>query len=121
VSYRLIGRADDRIKRVLAESARAFGIAASERYYRLMLATFAVLGDDPRRPGSIDLPTVPGVRIYPLRAARDFVAPAYRVKNPRHLVIYRVAPDGVVEIVGVAHDRMELARAARRMQGDAEH
>jgi hypothetical protein len=31
------------------------------------------------------------------------------------LVVYRVGTDGVVEILGLAHDRMLLDRAARRM------
>jgi toxin ParE1/3/4 len=44
----------------------------------------------------------------------------HRVGEPRHLVIYRVAPDGVVEILSVVHDRMLLARAARRAQREAD-
>jgi hypothetical protein len=30
-------------------------------------------------------------------------------------LIYRVAADGVVEILGLVHDRMVLSRAARRI------
>ncbi|MBE7213252.1 MAG: hypothetical protein INR65_19740 [Gluconacetobacter diazotrophicus] len=41
--------------------------------------------------------------------------PALRVGAPRHLVIYREAADGVVEVLGLVHDRMVLSRAARFM------
>jgi toxin ParE1/3/4 len=37
-----------------------------------------------------------------------------RVGSPRHIIVYRVAEDGLVEILGVVHDRMVLSRAARR-------
>jgi len=48
------------------------------------------------------------------------VAREHRVGEPRHLVIYRVAPDGVVEILSLVHDHMRLARAARRAQLEAD-
>jgi hypothetical protein len=37
-----------------------------------------------------------------------------------HLIIYRVAPDGVLEILSLVHDHMLLARAARRAQREAD-
>jgi len=75
----------------LLRSAGVWGVSTAERDHRLMLAVFATLG----------------------------TAPDIRVGNPRHIVVYRVANDGVVEIVGMAHDRMLLARAARRMRREA--
>jgi hypothetical protein len=39
--------------------------------------------------------------------------------RPRHLIVYRVGTDGAAEILGFAHDRMHLTRAARRMRQDA--
>jgi toxin ParE1/3/4 len=43
----------------------------------------------------------------------------HRVENPRHAIVYRVAPDGTVEILGLVHERMALTQAARRMQREA--
>jgi toxin ParE1/3/4 len=48
------------------------------------------------------------------------VAREHRGGEPRHLVIYRVAPDGVVEILSLVHDDIRLARAARRAQLEAD-
>jgi toxin ParE1/3/4 len=45
---------------------------------------------------------------------RHLLARGDRVGEPRHLVVYRVAPDGVTEILSLVHDRMLLARAVRR-------
>jgi toxin ParE1/3/4 len=55
----------------------------------------------------------------PLRLGRRLVSLEQRVGRPRHLVVYRIGTDGVVEILGLAHDRMLLDRAAHRMQREA--
>ncbi|WP_203076854.1 hypothetical protein [Falsiroseomonas ponticola] len=65
--------------------------------------------------GSAEVPRLPGVLAYPTRLARRRVDPNSRVGRPRHLIIYRVAPDGIVVILGLVHDRMVLSRAAQRM------
>jgi toxin ParE1/3/4 len=120
VTYRLVGQAGGQVTRILTDSARKFGLPAAERYYRLMLAAFAALSDRPIQTASDDALLPPGVRVYPLSLARRLVPLEQRVGRPRHIVLYRVAPDGVVEVLGLAHDRMLLGRAARRMQREAD-
>jgi toxin ParE1/3/4 len=114
VPYRIVGRAEDRIEAVLLESARRWGIDAAARYNRLILAAMAAIGDSPAMSGSRGVPKVAGVRTLHLRSVRRLVPHEHRVGQPRHLVIYRVAPDGVVEILSLVHDRMLLVGAARR-------
>jgi len=114
VPYRLVGRAADRIDDILLESARRWGIDAAARYHRLVLAAITAVGECPTLPGSRDIPQIAGVRIDHLRSARRLVEREDRVAEPRHLVVYRLAPDGAVEILSLVHDRMLLARAARR-------
>jgi toxin ParE1/3/4 len=116
LTYRLLGGAEEDIDRILLRSAREWGFEAAARYDRLMRAVFSVVGASPALPGSRD---VAGARVYPLRLGRRLVSSELRVSQPRHLVVYRVATDGVVEILGLAHDRMLLDRAARRMQREA--
>ena len=117
--FRLVGHAEERIDAVLLESARQWGIDAAARYHQLMLAAFATLGDNPTGPGSHEVPRVAGVRTYHLRLARRLVVREQRVGRPRHLIVYRIAPDGVVEVLSIVHDRMLLPRAARRAQREA--
>lgn len=118
--YRLTAHADSRIDQILLESAREHGIAIAGRYSRLILAAMSALGDDPNIPGSRDVARLSGVRAMHLRHTRRFVPSEHRITSPRHLLVYRQAQDGVVEILGIAHDRMVLARAAREAQRAAD-
>ena len=96
---------------------------ASVRYNRLMMAIFAALDASPELRGSRPVPGAKDVRAYHLRLGRHLIESGQRVGRPRHFVVYRIGADGVVEIIGLAHDRMMLTDAALRMQqagaGDA--
>jgi toxin ParE1/3/4 len=116
MTCRLVGRAEDQIDALLLESARKWGIAAAGNYHRLMLTAFTALAASPMLLGSRRIDRIVGVRAYPLRLGRSLVEPDQRAGQPRHIVVYRLGPDGIVEILGLAHDRMLLGRAARRMQ-----
>ena len=74
----------------------------------------AALGDEPNMLGSVEVPRLPGIRAYPTRLSRLRVEPTRRVATP-----YRMASDGVVEILGLGHDRMVLSRAARKIVWNA--
>jgi toxin ParE1/3/4 len=119
MAWRFAGRAEDRIDQVVLESARHWGIEAAARYNRLIFAAMDVIGETSALPGSRPVSGLSGVLSYHLRSARNLVAPEHRVRAPRHLVLYRVAADGVVEILGLVHDRQQLSQAARRAQREA--
>ena len=118
--YRVVGRAGNRIEAALLESARRWGIDAATRYSRLIVAAMTAVDDAPALTGSREVPSVAGVRSLHLRSARRFVAREHRVGEPRHLIVYRVALDGVVEILGLVHDRMLLVEATRRARNAAD-
>ncbi|MCK8786772.1 type II toxin-antitoxin system RelE/ParE family toxin [Roseomonas sp. NAR14] len=113
MAYRLARTAEDQIDALLLDSARDHGLEAAGRYGRLILAVMAALGKEPCLIGSVEVPGLAGVRAYPTRLGRRWVELSHRVTNPRHLVVYRLAADGVVEVLGLVHDRMVLSRAAR--------
>jgi len=119
-NYRLVGPAERQIDRILLDSARQWGVHAAARYHRLILAAMDAVGEYPNRLGARDVPQVKGLRVFHLRLARRMVAPEYRVGQPRHLIVYQVGADGITEILGLAHDRMLLTRAARRMRRQAD-
>jgi len=60
---------------------------------------------------------LPGVRSFHIRYARS-EALEYKVKNPVHVLYYRVVRPGLIEIVGVLHERMEPSRHLRIVSGD---
>lgn len=116
MAYRLVGHAEDRIDQVVMASARQFGLDSAVRYNKLILAGLNAIGATPDLAGSKAVSRVPGLRTFPLRLAVRFVASEDRVGRPRHLIVYRVDPDGVVEVLSLIHDRMDLTRAARRAE-----
>jgi len=119
VPYRLVGRADDRVDALLLESARDWGIEGAARYNRLLLAALDAIAANPALPGSRPVSGMSDIRSYHLQSARHLVMKEHRIRQPRHLVLYRLAPDGFVDVLGVVHDRQLLVRAARRLQREA--
>jgi toxin ParE1/3/4 len=115
--YRLAGTAEAEIGEVLAWSEERFGEQGQVRYSALIVAAMADVADDPgqalvdwRRLSRVD------VGIYRIVHSRDRVPdPPGRVREPRHALVFRVAEDGLVDILGIIHDRMLLSRALRQI------
>ncbi|MDA8252588.1 MAG: type II toxin-antitoxin system RelE/ParE family toxin [Rhodospirillales bacterium] len=117
---RITRAAEGAIIAVLLESARTHGKEAADRYRLLILTAMQAIGENPGLAGSAGIPGLPGVRAFMMRSSRFRIEPARRVRSPRHVLVYRVAVDGVVEILALVHDRMLLSRAARRAVRDAD-
>ena len=115
MAYRLTRAAEDQIDAVLLDSARSHGLEAAGRYGQLILTVMAALGADPRMAGSVEVPRLAGVLAFPIRLLRRRAEPTRRVGNPRHLIVYRLGSDRIVEILGLVHDRMVLSRTARKI------
>lgn len=98
---------------ILARSREQFGAAARKRYVTLLERAIRDVSDDPDRAGCMRRDEIaPGVRTYHLMFSRERAArsAAQRVKRPRHLLLYRVQPDGQLELGRVLHDSMDLDR-----------
>jgi toxin ParE1/3/4 len=117
VKYRLAGTAEAEIDKILARSEREFGAQARERYANLIVAAMEDVADDPGQ-ALVDWKRLSRVEIgiYRIAHSRNRVPdPPGRVGEPRHSVVFRVARDGVVDIIGIIHDRMLRARALRKI------
>jgi toxin ParE1/3/4 len=107
--YRLSAAAQADVVDTLAWSQERFGEAARLRYQRLIVAALRDVAVQRDRPGSIARPELGAdVRSWHLRLSRTH-AGVPSVARPRHLLIYRVEPDGLV-VGRLLHDAMELAR-----------
>ncbi len=65
-----------------------------------------VAADPKKRPSVVEVGALrETLGLYHLKHARRHVTdPALRVGSPRHLIVFSVAEDGVVTILGVIHD-----------------
>ena len=114
--YRLPAPVEARIRALLDASAEAFGPAARDRYAALIVRAMQDVADDPGRPGATAEPDIdPTARFYHLRLSRDRVGhPPGRVRTPRHILVYEVAADGVVDILGLIPDMIPAGIALPR-------
>ena len=104
--------AEQDIAAVLDFSFEQFGERARLRYEALIAAALEDLRTEPLRPASQDRQTIHiGVRSYHLRHSRMRGANEYgEVRAPRHLFLYDVPQTGLVRILRLLHDSMELER-----------
>jgi len=117
VEYRVAGPAEVEIRKILDWSEERFGKGGRMRYAALVVTAMEAVAKDPeqvlviwKRLAQADF------GIYRLSHSRDHVSdPPGPVREPRHAIVFRVAPDGVVDIIGIIHDRMLLARALRKI------
>ena len=108
--YRLSGLAQADLERVLATSAERWGSDGRRRYANLLVTGIRQLATDPEGP--LTRPRVElgrSVRSFHLGHVRDMPGSAH-VGQPVHVLYYRVATDGVLEIARVLHERMEPSR-----------
>jgi toxin ParE1/3/4 len=88
-----------------------FGEEAALRYETLVLQAVQDLFTDPNRPGSKDRSDIltTGARSYHISLSRSRTS-APRVKQPRHLLVYRRRQDGVVEVSRILHEGQDIRR-----------
>lgn len=119
MAYRLSLSAEEDLAAIRAKGIREWGRIVADRYDLLLDTVIAEIVQNPLLPGSTAVPKAAGVFTYPIRLSRDHVPAPDRIGVPRHVIVYRVGIDNVVEILGIVHDRMLLARAARRAARNA--
>lgn len=115
--YRLSGPAEDQIVDILEWSEDEFGELTRKRYALLLTVAMADIAEQPRRPATQWLNCL-GHRIgvYHIEHSRTRIAdPRERIRTPRHLVVFRVAPDGLVDVLGFIHDSQLRRRALRHI------
>jgi toxin ParE1/3/4 len=107
---RLARQAEEDIVTILSWSLKRFGETAKRRYETLLTVALCALCDNFERYGSIARPELgEGIRTYHLRYSRyEAWGLEGVVGRPRHLIVYRLASDGELEVVRILHDRMEI-------------
>jgi toxin ParE1/3/4 len=97
------------ITNLLSWTEQRYGEPARTRYEHLLSTALRDLAADPLRIGTVARPELgKDVRSYHLRNSRK----SADVARPRHLFLYRMRRESVVEVGRVLHDAMELERHA---------
>jgi toxin ParE1/3/4 len=108
VQLRLSGAARDDIEDLLAWSEEHFGTGARQRYEALLACALRDVADEPHRPGVRARPEL-GRTVFSYHLSASRLRVAATVLRPRHLLIGRHAAPGVVDILRVLHDAMEIS------------
>jgi toxin ParE1/3/4 len=105
--YRLSGPARADLAHILTTSAELWGQEGRRRYTALLAAAMRQAANDPSGRTTRDRgELLAGLRSLHLRHVR-IENPSARVKRPVHILYYRPAELGWIEIIRVLHDRME--------------
>ena len=99
---RLTAAADRDLDDALWASIQSFGATQARLYEALILDALGDLGAGPSTPRS---------------RVRDDIAPGHRSlhvarrgRHGSHVLVYRVGRPGVIEVVRILHERMDIAR-----------
>lgn len=108
--FRLARPAQIDLANILAAGAERWGADGRQRYAAVLADAMRQVAAEPDGPLTTKRRDLrPGIRSFRVRFARRSAESA-KVKRPVHILYYRVAADGVVEIVRVLHERMEPSR-----------
>ena len=108
--FRLARPAQIDLANILATSAERWGADGRQRYAAVLAAALREVADQPEGPLTKKRPELrSGIRSFHVRYTRRSAEDA-TVRRPVHVLYYRLAQEGVIEIVRVLHERMEPSR-----------
>jgi toxin ParE1/3/4 len=105
---RLSGPAQADLDRILQHSFDACGEKARDRLEELLRAGLQLIADDPWRGRRRDDIRADFLTFHLSLARRTARKRGATVTHPRHLFVYHVLSDDVVEVLRVLHDAMDL-------------
>ena len=108
--FRLARPAQIDLANILATSAERWGAEGRQRYAAVLASAMRQVAAEPVGPLTRKRPDLrSGIRSFHVRYARH-AAEGATVRRPVHVLYYRVAEEGVIEIIRVLHERMEPSR-----------
>lgn len=106
--YRLTTAANRDVVEILAYTEANFGQALRRHYQAAIAQSLMDICADPNRRGVVELNELAGgLLTYHFRHnARTKL----QIRNPRHLLVFRFAGPGLLLVVRVLHENMDIAR-----------
>ncbi len=98
------------IASILAWTEENFGPLTLKRYAKLIATAIEEIAENPERAGSSQRPEIAeNCRTYHLYFSRKAAGTAGdRIRQPRHLLLYRVTGSNALEIGRVLHESMDF-------------
>lgn len=98
------------IASILAWTEQNFGPQTLRRYAKLIATAIEQIAEDPERAGASQRPEIAATcRTYHLYFSRTSAGRVGdRIRQPRHLLLYRVTESNTLEIGRVLHDSMDF-------------
>ena len=107
--FRLARPARIDLANILATSAERWGVESRQRYAAVLADAMRQVAAEPDGPLTRKRPYLrSGIRSFHVRHARR--SEGRKVRRPVHVLYYRVAQEGVIEIVRVLHEKMDPSR-----------
>jgi len=108
--FRLARPAQIDLANILATSAERWGTDSCQRYAAVLADAMRQIADEPEGPLTKRRTELrSGIHSFHIRHARR-ASDAAKVRRPVHVLYYRVAREGVIEIVRVLHEKMDPSR-----------
>ena len=108
--FRLARPAQIDLANILATSGERWGAEGRRRYAAILAAAMRQVAAEPHGPLTKRRPNLrSSVRSFHVRYTRRSADTA-KVGRPVHVLYYRVAEEGAIEIIRVLHERMEPSR-----------
>lgn len=108
--FRLARPAQIDLANIVTTSAERWGTDGREKDAAVLADAMRQVADEPEGPLTKKRSELrPGIRSFHVRYARRSVDAA-KVRRPVHVLYYRVAQGGVIEIVRVLHEKMDPRR-----------
>ncbi len=118
--FRLARPAQIDLANILSMGAERWGSESRQRYAAVLAAAMREVAAEPDGPLTKKRPDLrSGIRSFHVRHARRSGEGA-RVRRPVHVLYYRVAEQGMIEIIRVLHERMEPSRHLDELPTDAD-
>jgi toxin ParE1/3/4 len=108
--FRLASPAQVDLVNILSTSAERWGAEGRQRYAAVLIAAMRQVAAEPEGPLTRKRPELRSdLRSFHVQSARR-PAQAAKGRKPVHVLYYRIAAKGVIEIVRVLHERMDRRR-----------
>ena len=108
--FRIARPAQIDLANILSTSAERWGTDGRQKYAAVLADALRQVAHEPEGPLTKKRTELrSGIRSFHVRYARRS-ADSAKVRRPVHVLYYRVAQEGVIEIVRVLHERMDPSR-----------